>query len=316
MFFPVGNFGPSGQAAVSAFNTLGYTGTGSGGNAVNGAGFQPDLAITKKRNASQQFNLQDATRGTSVALASPTNAAQATGLTDYITSFAADGIVLGANNAVNQSAATYQSFLWKKLAGFFDIVAYTGTGSAHTISHSLGVAPAVMLVKKLSAAEDYALYDFNEDASAPENYAITWAASTGANLMNDSTFWNGTQPTSSVFSVGTNASTNTNGATYIAYLFAGVAGKSQFGTYTGNGSASGPVVSLGFTPKLVIIIKRLASGDNITMIYGNTASVNLVDTGVEATNNFADLNASDFTIKSTSGSVNSNGAVYMYMAFA
>jgi hypothetical protein len=303
-------------AATTVFKTLAYSGTGAGGNAVTGAGFQPDFGITKKRSAGQQFNLQDATRGTGVALASPTEAAQATGLTDYITSFDADGITLGANSAVNQAASTYQSFLWKKLAGYFDIVTYTGTGIAKTEAHALGVAPTVMLVKSLSAIGEWSLYDFNSDATAPEDYATTWGDGTGANLINDTAYWNGTAPTSSVFSVGTIAATNGLLTTYIAYLFAAVAGKSAFGTYTGNGNASGPVVSLSFTPTLVIIIKRIASGDNVTMIYGNTASVNLADIGAESATNFADLNASDFTIKSTSGSVNTNAAVYMYMAWA
>ena len=38
--------------------------------------------------------------------------------------------------------------MWKRAPGFFDVVAYTGTGSAHTINHNLGVVPEMMWVKR------------------------------------------------------------------------------------------------------------------------------------------------------------------------
>jgi hypothetical protein len=63
-------------------------------------------------------------------------------------------------------------------------------------------------------------------------------------------WWNNTSPTSSQFTIGANLNINT--WTFVAYLFAEVAGFSKFGSYTGNGSANGPFVFCGFRPRWIM----------------------------------------------------------------
>jgi hypothetical protein len=99
--------------------------------------------------------------------------------------------------------------------------AYTGTGSATTFSHNLGVVPELMIMKKRSATDDWAVY-------AGDNTDFLLLNTTAA-TADDNTYWNDTTPTSSVFSVGTNADVNTSAATYVAYLFASLAGVSKIG---------------------------------------------------------------------------------------
>ena len=36
------------------------------------------------------------------------------------------------------------AWMWKRARGYFDVVAYSGTGSARTVAHNLGVAPEMM----------------------------------------------------------------------------------------------------------------------------------------------------------------------------
>ena len=62
----------------------------------------------------------------------------------------------------------------------------------------------------------------------------------------------GTAPSSTVFSVGTASETNESGNDFIAYCFAEKQGYSKFGSYTGNGSTDGTVVYTGFKPAFVI----------------------------------------------------------------
>jgi hypothetical protein len=59
--------------------------------------------------------------------------------------------------------------------------------------------------------------------------------------------------TSTVFQIGTDSGSNTNGGTYVAYCFAEVEGYSKFGSYTGNGSTDGPFVARNFRPAWVLI---------------------------------------------------------------
>jgi hypothetical protein len=72
---------------------------------------------------------------------------------------------------------------------------------------------------------------------------------TTAATADDNTYWNDTSPTSSVFSVGTNNATNASASTYVAYLFASLAGVSDIGSYTGNGTSVS--VTTGFQPRFI-----------------------------------------------------------------
>ena len=51
------------------------------------------------------------------------------------------------------------AYMFQRATGFFDVVAYTGTGAAMTIPHNLGVVPEIMIVKRRdSAGTDWRVY--------------------------------------------------------------------------------------------------------------------------------------------------------------
>jgi hypothetical protein len=140
--------------------------------------------------------------------------------------------------------------------------------------------------------------------------------------------WNNTAPTSSVFSVGGggasgSADVNTSGATFVAYLFADVAGFSKFGSFTGNGSADGPFVYTGFRPKFVLLKPSTAVQD--WMIVDTSRSTYNVTNSVLAPNSslaessFAsgyDLDILSNGFKMRNSVYNANGATIIYAAFA
>jgi len=133
---------------------------------------------------------------------------------------------------------------------------------------------------------------------------------------------NSTAPTSTVFSIGTNAGVNTSGGTIIAYCFAEVKGYSKFGSYTGNGSADGTYVHLGFTPAFVMI-KRTDSADSWFMYDNKRNTSNVINkyllantSDAEGTFTFLDMLSNGFKARTTDGSINASGGTYIYMAFA
>ena len=63
-------------------------------------------------------------------------------------------------------------------------------------------------------------------------------------------WFNGTAPTSSLFSIGTDGRIG-DATHFIAYCFAEKTGYSKFGSYTGNGNADGPIIYTGFKPAFV-----------------------------------------------------------------
>ena len=316
------------------FNTLTYTGDGTTKD-ITGVGFQPDLVWAKKRSATGFHAWCDSVRGGTKNIFSNSTGAEETSATDWILSFASDGFGVNSAGNLNQSAATYVGWNWlasnttasntdgsitstvsANTTSGFSIVSYTGTGSAGTIGHGLGVAPNFIIVKRRDGAEAWGV---GCDSIGWGNRLTldTTAASAAA-----STTWNDTAPTSNVFSIGTNARVN-NGDS-IAYCFAEKKGFSKFGSYTGNGNADGTFVYTGFKPAFVMVKVSSTTNDWIILdnkrdtfnvatkkLLPNESNAESSDLGVST-----DFLSNGFKFRTTGNNVNGSGSSYIYMAFA
>jgi len=137
-------------------------------------------------------------------------------------------------------------------------------------------------------------------------------------------YFNGTSPTSSVFSIGTNAAVNASTATYVSYCFAPVEGYSAFGSYTGNGSATdGPFVFTNMRPRWILIKRTDTTGnwwifDAARDPYNVARYYLLADnSGAEVDNTTAiDLLSNGFKLRTTSAGLNDSAGTYIYAAFA
>ena len=239
------------------FSTYLYTGTGAAQTITNNIDLSTKGGLTwiKSRSAATVNKFTDTVRGATKALISDTTGAQTTDTTG-LTAFGTTGFTIGADADYNTNAATYVSWTFRKQPKFFDVVTYTGTGSNRTIAHSLGSAPGCIIVKRTDTTSDWQVY---------HNSLTSAAYSIQLNLTNAQasapTVWNSTAPTSSVFSVGTDASVNASGGTYVAYLFAhnaggfGLTGTDNVitcGSFTTDASGNGSV-NLGYEPQFVLL---------------------------------------------------------------
>ena len=135
----------------------------------------------------------------------------------------------GNSNVTNTDGTITSTVRANPTAGF-SIVTYTGTGATATVGHGLGVAPSMVIVKDRTAASSnrWAVYH------AGMTNATYWMYLEGTPAQAvDTTVWDSTSPTSSVFSIGTSTNVGTNLHTYVAYCFAAIPGYSAFGSYTG-----------------------------------------------------------------------------------
>jgi hypothetical protein len=208
------------------------------------------------------------------------------------------------------------SWMFRRAPGFFDVVAYTGTGANRTVSHNLGAAPELMIVKKRSAVDNWVVY-----AGDATDYLILNSTAATADL---DTMWNDTAPTSSVFSLGTNDDVNGNTATFIAYLFASLPGISKVGSYTGNGSNQ--TINCGFTTgaRFILIKRTDSTGDWYVwdtargIVTGNDPHLSLNTTATEVTtNDTIDPASSGFIVNQVAATnVNVNAATYIFLAIA
>ena len=112
---------------------------------------------------------------------------------ETLDSFDSDGFTVGSDVQVNTNTENYVAWCWKKGATpGFDIQAHTGTGSATTVSHNLGVPPELIIVKNRDQADSWAVYH-KDNTSAPETDHLT--LDTTAATSDDNTIWNDTAPT-------------------------------------------------------------------------------------------------------------------------
>jgi hypothetical protein len=305
------------------FSTWLYTGNGSTQTITNGIDLagKGGMVWIKDRSRVTDHTLYDTVRGVNKILYSDATAAQDT-TTASLTAFNSNGFSIDATGGyTNINGDLFASWTFRKAAKFFDVVTYTGTGSARTIAHNLGVAPGMIIVKRTDTTGNWQVYS---------NGMTSAAYSMQLNLTDPQasapTVWNSTAPTSSVFSVGTDSTVNASGGTYVAYLYAhdtSSTGIIQCGSYGGNGNIPGPTVSLGWEPQY-ILVKR-ATGVNTNwavfdvmrgMPVSTAANAMLVSNTADAefSSGFVKPNATGFQITDTSGGFNSSGNTYIYMA--
>ena len=325
--------------ANAYFDVRTRSGTGAT-YSVTGLQFAPSLVWFKSRSAAYDNNLQDIVRGTTNTLSSNQTDAEVS-RAGSVTSFNSDGYTGGSFIGLNASGSTYVDWMWNaggsnatntsgtitstvraNTTSGFSIVTYTGNAtSGATVGHGLGVTPSMFIVKSRSLVESWPVYHISLGAT---KLVRLQAASAEETI---STAWNNTAPTSTVFSLGSPSGfTNSSGATYVAYCFAPVAGYSAFGSYTGNGSADGPFVYLGFRPEF-IMFKRTDAGSNWLIIdaarspYNQTNEV-LLPNSSSAESTGAGYGAYDFLSNGfkprnvVANETNVSGGTYIYAAFA
>ena len=323
------------------FNTVTYTGT-AGGQTISGVGHQPDFIWVKQRgDAGYDHSLHNSVSGLLKQLISNSTDAEITN-TDTITSNNSDGFVLGADtagpnaNCNNQDTKNYVAWNWKangagvantdgsisstvsaSATSGFSIVSYTGTGANATVGHGLGTAPSMIIVKNRDNTEEWKVYHASLGAT------LFLRLNGGDAQTSSATYqWNGTTPTSSVFSVGIGNSTNTTD--YIAYCFADTL-MSKMGSYTGNGSTDGTFVYTGFKPAFVLGKRTDSAGGWWLSDNKRSSGFNLNDEYLIADSSNAEADdgsfASDFLsngwkARATNGNFNESGGSYIYMCFA
>jgi hypothetical protein len=216
------------------------------------------------------------------------------------------------------ASSIYWNF--RRAPGFFDEVCYTGTGVARTVAHNLTVAPELMIVKSRSSGFGWHVYALPLGIG---NYLIL-NQNIAATADPGNVLWNNSAPTSTVFSVGTNASVNQSSGTYVAYLFASCPGVSKVGSYTGNGGQQG--INCGFAggARFVIIKRTDSTGDWYVwdtargMVSGTNPYLLLNSAAAEVNpSTSCRTNSNGFTVNQTSGTnINVSSATYIFLAIA
>ena len=321
------------------FQTKLYTGNNST-NAITLDGsenMQPDMVWFKSRSATTDHAIFDAVRGVTKEIR-PNKTDYEDTASNGLTAFGTDGFTIGDWFVINASSATFLSWNWKaggsgstnndgstastvsaNTTAGFSIVKHSGSGGATTIGHGLGVAPTIVLTKRLNSANAWIFQQNIIGGSfTSSNYLIfntSAAVASGSGIVNNVT-------SSTISFAGADDWVNASGDTYIHYVFKSVQGFSKFGTYEGNGNADGPFIYTGFTPELLWIKRsndvanwvfktKSSPGYNVNnnYIYGNLSNA-------EASGSAVDFLSNGFKWRIDGANQNSSGDTFFYAAFA
>jgi len=242
-----------------------WTGTGAT-HARTSLNFQPDFLWIKERNNTRYHHLTDAVRGSTKVIYSNATNAEATE-TDGVLSYDSNGFTLGTEVAMNGSGNTFVGWCaslpnivssWgsgtitpsgckTNLTLGMTATTYSGVAGAQTVPHSGDKKPFMVIIKCLTQAAQWTVY--HEELGAGYYMALDTTAASAAN----SVYFNNTEPTDALVSVGaTSNATNKAGHDYIMYCFF----ETDFCrsvNYTGNGSADGAFDNLGISPEFSIM---------------------------------------------------------------
>ena len=306
----------------AASTTTDSTETINNGIDLSGEG---GLVWIKNRNEDYDHRLTDTERGIQKQLRTNENAAEGTYTRETVSAFNSNGF----SSTVFQNNK-YVSWTFRKKSGFFDCVTFTGNGTtlpyiSQTVSHNLGAVPAMMIVKQTSGSANWVVY--HKDIGNTHELVLNETGGKADSLI----AWNDTTPTNTVFTVGADSNTtNKSGQTFVAYLFADNSSEDaddqmiKCGSYTGNGSATGPEINLGWEPQFLMFKRASGGAANWMMVdsmrglnvTGRTELIpNLSNAEYNSTSsNIVQPTSTGFKLTAVASQTNNASSDYIYMA--
>jgi hypothetical protein len=262
----------------------------------------------------------DRLRGRGVQLRTQYTATEATYGTNDPFLDSNEGLINRSGSTQNESGGIFWSF--RRAPEFFDAVAYSGDGVAgRDIPHNLGVAPEMMIVKNRTSAGGWLTY---AEPRGISKYLFLNENSAETDVSVGYDFFFSTSPTATDFTVNSGFGVNGSGQTFIAYLFATLAGVSKVGSYTGNGSSQ--TINCGFTTgaRFILIKRTDSTGDWYVwdtargIVTSNDPFLELNTTDAEVTSDDSiDPDSSGFIVNQTATTnVNVSSASYIFMAIS
>ena len=331
--------------SVSGYSSVGsYTGNANTTGPSVTTGFRPAFILFKKEAAGANWFVIDNARGpfntiqTSITIDNAQNESYA-GTTAQI-DFNDNGFQIKAsNNDVNANNVKYRyiafaggldSISTYSTAGTIDsrfkanttygqsIVSYIGTGATGTVAHGLGGAPEFVIIKRKDAADNWVVQRQTGNILTLQTTNAEGASNNFIQTLGSSTFTLGD---------GSNAPDSAvcaDGGEYFAICWRSITGYSKFGSYTGNGSTTGPTITTGFRPAFILIKSTVVDswflldttrdpGPNPINIY-----LNPDENAAESTTTNANIDILDtgFQLKTAHEVFNEDGTDYIYATFA
>jgi hypothetical protein len=299
------------------------SGTGANATVTGGAGVS-DAVIVKNRGSAVASLFSSRLTGTRYLVTSTDAAEVAAGTTILQANpwDVMDGVKVGTTSTItNASSNTFINYLFKRAPSVFDVCCYTGNGSTQNVSHNLGVAPELIIAKSRSlSGSDWWVYA--SPLTTPQNKYLRLQSTDGESTATG--LWGSSLPTSTTFGLGAFAP-NSSGETFVAYLFATLAGVSKVGSYVGTHDTTGPqTINCGFTSGARFVLIKQNGSSYGWWVFDTARGINPPLTGdpyFELNSNSAESTL-DMINPDSSGFIawreatNIQGVTYIFLAIA
>ena len=149
----------------AGFSIVSYTGTGSATTVGHGLGKKPDLMIAKNRDATFDWSVwhKDLGGDTKVLYLNTTSAVD-TRADQWPSAPTTSVANIGTNGGTNGNGNNHILYCWNEVEGYSKIGSYKGNGNAAGPLVQCGFTPAFILVKRVSNANDWTIYDTARDS--------------------------------------------------------------------------------------------------------------------------------------------------------
>ena len=312
------------------FNTVLYSGNGTA-RSITGVGFEPAWVWFKNRSRTNNHLLYDSVRGATKTLRTDKTDAESTN-TGKLTSFDSDGFSLGTDNNPNRSGDTFVAWNWKAGGSAssntdgsitssvsaspesgFSVFTYTGTGSADSVGHGLGITPKLVIFKNRDSTSGWLTLTTAIDGTTDYLTLSATAAKTDLDTYS---------MTSSVVNFGgASSAVNNSSDGHVAYAVAEIEGYSRAGKYVGTGSTQ--FVYTGFRPAWVLI-KSSNQTRNWILFDNKRTPTNEMDGHLHPSANVNEQTGTDeidflsngFNFRSGDADTNTDAFEYIFLAFA
>ena len=297
--------------------------SGSSSDAKTNSSILTDMTFVLRKDSNGEYNGISSRLTGQYTLMLNNTSSHTTGWmsdTSYPWGYMTGAMINNGNGAGN--TGNLIDFSFKRAPGFFDVVAYRGTKQNRTVDHNLGAVPELMIVKARDLSDGWAVYN---KVSGATKFNMLRQYGDYTNEYR----WNNTEPTSTVFTIGTDDNVNKNNYNYVAYLFASLDGISKVGSYSGN-SGNNIDVDCGFAAGArFVLIKRIdgeLNTDGDWYVWNSASGISsaaepymkLNTPDYEFTgDDYIDPLSTGFTVTSSAPTaLNTTGGTYMFLAIA
>ena len=320
--------GGPGLSVDDVFSTDLWEGSSSQADVENGIDLSTEggLVWIKNRSysAGRSHVIYDTERGANKVLSSNSDSGESTYAANGTLSFNTDGydVPSGDGDINGNGFGKYCGWTFRKAPGFFDVVAYTGTGANQAVNHNLGVTPEFVIIKNRDSGDNADWTCWHKDLTSTNPYIFLNSDAAEGPFGG---VW--INPSSTGLNLGSATSHtyyNDNNVSYISYLFATLPYISKVGSYTGTGNNID--INCGFTAgaRFVMIKRTDSTGDWYVwdtargIVSGDDPYLLLNSTAVEVTNtDYIDPLTSGFTVTSSApAALNASGGTYIFLAIA